>query len=123
MWYFVLICDLLIPIIMVIGGIMMKKKHPKKINYFFGYRTERSMKNADTWNFAHDYCGDLWRKMGAILLFVSALAHVPFYNSDDDTLGAVSIAFMVIQCILLIASIFFVELALKKNFNDDGTKK
>ena len=55
-----LICDLIIPIVMIIGGRMMWKHCPKHINGIVGYRTTRSMKNMDTWKFAHDYCGKLW---------------------------------------------------------------
>ena len=33
------------------------KKAPKEINSVFGYRTSMSMKNKDTWEFAHKYCG------------------------------------------------------------------
>ncbi len=62
-WWFMLICDLLIPITMLIGGRMMWKHCPKRINGMAGYRTTRSMKNMDTWRYAHDYCGKLWWKV------------------------------------------------------------
>ena len=58
-WWFVLVCDMLIPILMVIVGNMMRKHTPEKINGMIGYRTARSMKNIDTWKFAHDHCGRL----------------------------------------------------------------
>ena len=59
-WWFMLICDMIIPIVMVIVGRMMWKHCPKYINGMLGYRTTRSMKNMDTWKFAHDDCGKLW---------------------------------------------------------------
>ena len=49
-WWFMFICDLIIPVVMVIGGRMMWKHCPKHINGMSGYRTTRSMKNMDTWN-------------------------------------------------------------------------
>ena len=61
-WWFMLICDLIVPIVMIIGGRMMWKHCPKSINGIVGYRTNRSMKNMDTWKFAHKYCGKLWWK-------------------------------------------------------------
>ncbi|MBQ8689389.1 MAG: SdpI family protein [Clostridia bacterium] len=121
-WWFMLICDLLIPVIMFIAGIIMWKHCPKNINAFFGYRTTRSMKNMDTWRFAHDYCGRLWWKIGLIMLVPSALIHIPFYHSDENTLGLVGGILMTIQCIVLIVSIFPTESALKNTFNDDGTR-
>ena len=56
-WLFMLCCNLLLPIVMIIGGVMMWKYPPKNINDFIGYRTYRSMKNMDTWIFANNYCG------------------------------------------------------------------
>lgn len=43
-WWFMLICDLIIPIAMVICGRMMWKHCPKHMNSMSGYRTTRSMK-------------------------------------------------------------------------------
>ena len=78
MWWFILICDLLIPIVMILAGIIMWKHAPKQINGLLGYRTTRSMKNMDTWKFAHDHCGRLWWKIGLILLIATIPAHLPF---------------------------------------------
>ena len=41
-WWFILICDCLIPAIMIIAGRMMWKHCPKKINGVVGYRTKMS---------------------------------------------------------------------------------
>ena len=67
------VCNLLMPLIMLIGGYCMYKNPPKEINGFVGYRTTMSKKNKDTWTFAHDYCGRLWIKLGLILLFPTIL--------------------------------------------------
>ena len=53
--------SLVIPIIMIGFGFLFGKRPPKEINYLCGYRTRMSMKNIDTWVFAHRYCGRLWR--------------------------------------------------------------
>lgn len=122
MW-FIFACDLLIPIMMIAFGRIMWKHTPKDINYIFGYRTTRSMKNEDTWRFAHVYCGRLWWRIGLIMLIPTVLVHIPFYNSSKDTIGIVATIVMTVQLIVLIASIFPTEIALKKTFNDDGTRK
>lgn len=54
-----LVFDLLIPVVMIVAGRMMWKHPPKNINEVIGYRTGHSMKNMDTWKFAHNYCGKL----------------------------------------------------------------
>lgn len=122
-WWIMLFCDILIPLTMIIGGLIIWKRCPKKINSLFGYRSPLAMKNMDTWNFAHNHCGRLWWKVGLITLLPSALVHIPFYNSNEDTIGALSLTLMVIQCVILVASIIPTERALKKVFNADGTRK
>ncbi len=122
-WWFMFVCDLIIPLVMLIAGRIMWKYCPKDINYIFGYRTTRSMKNIDTWKFAHDYCGRLWWKLGLIMLISSALIHIPFYHSDKNMIGMVATILMTIQIVVLIASIFPTEHALKKTFDDDGMRR
>ena len=123
MWYWLLICDLIIPIVMLISGRMMWKHCPKRINNIVGYRTTRSMKNMDTWRFAHDYCGKLWWKTGWVMIIPSVLIHIPLYHSDKNTIGFAGLILMTIQCFIMIASIYLTEKALKKHFNDDGTRR
>lgn len=116
MWYRLLICDLIIPIVMLISGRMMWKHCPKRINNIVGYRTTRSMKNMDTWRFAHDYCGKLWWKTGWVMIIPSVLIHIPLYHSDKNTIGFAGLILMTIQCFIMIASIYSTEKALKKTF-------
>ena len=120
---FMSICDLIIPIVMIISGRMMWKHCPKHINHIVGYRTIRSMKNIDTWKFAHDYCGKLWWKIGWFMITPSALILIPLCHSDENTLGIVVGIFVTIQFIILIVSIYPTEKALKKHFHDDGTHR
>lgn len=122
-WWFMLVCSVLIPIIMIIAGRMMWKHCPKKINYVYGYRTGRSMKNMDTWKFAHDHCGRLWWKLGWIMLIPSVLIPLPFFHSSEDVIGIVALALCSVQVIILIASVFPTEAALEKAFADDGTRR
>lgn len=117
-WWFMFVCDLLIPLILMIAGRMMWKHCPKKINDIYGYRTRRSKRNMETWKFAHDYCGRLWWKWGSILLIISAVVHFPFVHSDEDTIGILGAILCVVQLLILFATIFMTESALKKEFPD-----
>ena len=121
-WWFMLACDMLIPVLMIGFGILMLKRPPKDINSLFGYRTTMSMKNMDTWRFAHDYAGKLWWKIGLITTIPTIAAHIPFYNANEDRIGFLGIIVMTVQCVILVASIFPVENALNKAFNKDGTR-
>lgn len=122
-WWFIFLCDCLMPLLMILGGRMMWKHCPKKVNGIIGYRTRRSMKNSDTWKFANEYAGKLWWKAGIVLLIPTIIIHIPFYGSDEDTTGIMSTIVLMIQLVILIGTIFPVERALKNNFHDDGTRR
>lgn len=108
---------------MIIIGRIMWKRPPKDINFLIGYRTSRSMKNMDTWVFAHNYSGKLWWRIGWILLFPSIIVHIPFYGASDDTIGVIGLILATIQIIVLICSIFPTEKALKRTFTDEGLRR
>ena len=72
-WIFVLIMVLLIPSVMIGFGRYFMKKAPNEINAMFGYRTSMSMKNKETWDFAHQYCGKIWYICGLITLPITII--------------------------------------------------
>ena len=122
-WWFILICDLLVPTTMFVGGLVMHRHSPKNINSLLGYRTARSMKNMDTWQFAHRYCGSLWRKVGFVTFFITLLVHLPFRFSNENTIGILSLIVMFLQILIMSVPVFLTENALKKTFNPDGTRR
>ncbi len=122
-WWFMFFSDLFVPVIMILCGRMMWKNPPKNINSMIGYRTARSMKNIDTWKFAHEHSGKLWWKIGWILFILSALVHIPIYGATDEVIGKVGGILVSVQVVLLIGSIFPTERALKNTFTDDGIRK
>jgi uncharacterized membrane protein len=114
---------LLIPLIMVCVGNYFSKKAPAKINYVFGYRTTMSMKNKDTWAFAHNYCGKLWKTIGLILLPLSVVAMLFVINKDIYYVSIFGYILVGIQLFLIIGTISPTEKALRKNFDKNGTRK
>lgn len=122
-WIFMLIMVLLIPGTMLGFGILFTKKAPNNINFVFGYRTARSMKNKNTWNFAHKYIGRLWKILALIMLPLSVIAMLFVLGSDVDTVGTVGGIIVMIQLIPMVAAIFPTERALKKNFDEFGRKR
>ena len=117
------VCNLLMPLIMLIGGYCMYRKPPKEINGLVGYRTTMSKKNKDTWKFAHDYCGRLWIKLGLILLFPTILVQIPFVHSSENAIGIVALIVEAVQLTILIGSIVPVEKALKRTFDENGDRR
>lgn len=120
---FMLVCDCIIPVMMIILGMVMWKKIPKNINAVYGYRTPMSMKNMDTWKFAHEMAGKIWVKTGSILLIPSLLIHIPFLKSDASTIGNLGLIICFVQVAVLVISIMPVEKKLKKTFDENGNRR
>lgn len=124
-WLLVTICDLLIPLLMIGFGSAFQKHPPKEINGLYGYRTSRSMKNQETWLFANQYCGKLWWKLGWILFWLTLAAHLPFMKcqGNEASLTVLCLLVTLLQCVVLIGSVFPVENELKKQFNEQGVRR
>lgn len=122
-WLFCTASCLLVPAVMLYFGWRFLKKPPKHINSFYGYRTSRSMKNQQTWDFAHEVCGRLWFRWGLVLLPLSLLAMLLVLGKDTEELGVWLMGVTVLQLAVLVGSIVPVERALKKNFDQFGRKR
>lgn len=118
-----LIMDLLIPVVMIAFGKMFMHKTPRDINYIFGYRSSMSMKNKDTWAFAHKYCGRLWYVVGWILLPLSVIPFLYILGKDTDAIGMVGMIVCVVQLLPLIGSIIPTGIALRKTFDENGNRR
>lgn len=122
-WIFMLIMDLVTPLLMLGFGSLFRKRAPKEINYVYGYRTTMSMKNKDTWQFAHVYFGKLWLRIGLILLPVSIIPLLFVMGGSENAVGIVGGAVCTVQVVVLLVSIVPVEKALKRTFDRDGNRK
>ncbi len=121
-WIFILLMNLMIPIMMLLFGQLFEKHTPKSINKFYGYRTRMSMMNNETWEYAHKLCGKLWSKLGWILLVVTLAVMLPLKNRDIEAIGNLSLIIVIIQLIVIISSMYMVEKALRKNFDREGKR-
>ena len=121
-WFFMLIMCLLFPAIMILFGKIFLKTAPNDINYIFGYRTNMSMKNRDTWEFAHKFCGKIWYYAGLAMLPISVIPLLFVIGKGEDIIGTVGGIICMIGVAVIIASIFPTEIALRKNFDKDGNR-
>ena len=119
---FVLVMDLMIPFIMIGFGRYFMRHSPKTINYLFGYRTLRSMKNEKTWAFAHKTIGKI-RWYAGLMLLVSIIPLFFFIKASVDTVGTIGSIICGVQLFVLVFSILPVEIALKKRFDDGGNER
>lgn len=122
-WIFMLCSNFMIPLLMIGFGYFFKKFGAGSINPVFGYRTKMSMKNQQTWDFANLYFAHLWIKVGLVMLPISIVSMLPVIGKRTDTVGWWGGALTMVQCIVLIVSIFPVERALNKKFDIEGNPK
>jgi len=122
-WGFMLIMVLLVPLTMLFFGVRFEKAAPKEINPVFGYRTAMSMKNQETWKFAHEYIGKLWKTWGWLTLLISAAAMFFALGKDITGVSILGVVICAIQIAIMLVTIIPTELALKKNFDKNGNRR
>ncbi len=113
------IVSLILPLGIVIYGYLYKNVASKKLNYFFGYKTERTQLSKETWEYANKRVGSIWIKLGALYTatVVVMLALFPSQRSKPS--------FLVIALALIVSIIPFpiVQGELKEKFDEDGKQK
>ena len=82
-----------------------------------------SMKNKDTWEFAHKYCGKVWYVCGMVMLPITVIFMLLVIGKNKDCVGSIGGIICGVQFIPLIGSILPTEIALKKNFDKNGTRR
>lgn len=122
-WFMMLGFNLLIPVIMLIAGKLFRTNAPKNINWIIGYRTAMSMKNEDTWVFAHKYAGSFYWKWGWVVLVFSIIFMLFILGQSVEIVSTAGCILMFLQLIPLIAVIPHTEKALHHTFDKDGKRK
>ncbi|MBQ7115461.1 MAG: SdpI family protein [Clostridia bacterium] len=122
-WFFMVITLVFIPVIMVVVGKLYRDKASGEINHFIGYRTKRSMKNNETWKFAHKYFSKMWYKLGWVMIPLSILPMLLVIGKDEDTIGILGAIICSLQIVPILISIVLTEKALKDNFDEDGNRR
>ncbi len=123
MWIFMLICNLLIPAAAVWYGRRFRASPPREPNAWFGYRTARSMKSRDAWNFAQRKMGEVWGRWGyTMVLPVAVCQGLTLLCPTVDGMCLWSLPITAAEVVLLLLSMIPVERALKENFDENGRR-
>ena len=124
-WIFMLVMNLLIPITMISFGHSFEKKPPKieRSKFAFGYRTIMSMKNADTWEYAHIIFGKLWCRFGIVLGLISIIPLFFVIGKDKDTIGFAGMIICYVQMAVMLIPVIPTEISLRKRFDKNGNRK
>lgn len=117
--------SLIVPLTMVGFGAYFMKRAPKEINVFFGYRTRRSMKSRETWEFAHKYCGRLWFYFGLCMIpaDLAALSIAAALIPDADGFAIAMSAAVLIEIAVMFIPLAKTERALDREFDAHGRRK
>lgn len=118
-----LVCNLIIPLLMLIIGLVWEKHPPQERNWAVGYRTTRAMKSQETWHFAQRYMAKVWKRAGLWLIIPSVILSILGYFLGEDGMSILTVILEMVQMAVLIGSIFPVERALKKNFDENGNRR
>lgn len=115
----IVLCSIVTGAIGLIGGLIFKKNPPKTINWWYGYRTKRSMENQEKWDFAQKVAAQHMILYSSIPFLTSVLG----FFIDEDNIG-LSIGVVTASTFLwLILSIFKTEKKLKlKEMTSDKVK-
>jgi len=120
LWIVMFLSNLLIPVLMLVFGLWFYRKPPKKISSYFGFRTMRSMKNINTWTFAHQFCGKILLRNGIVSLIITIMAMYLIFNETNENIVLYGTIHTMLLVVFMILPIISTEKELKKTFDDDG---
>jgi uncharacterized membrane protein len=103
-------------IVCIVLGFVLIKYPPENINRIYGYRTNLSMKNQDTWQISQQYGAYGFLALGFLnlLLGIGAICYPLYINENIQGL------FIVVGLVVFVG---VEEIALRKLFNKDGSRK
>ena len=106
-------------LILTVGGAVFWACPPRQINEFYGYRTIRSRKSQEAWDFAQKYSAKMMTVLGLVALAVASIAHWLrsrlCLNSEYVMLYDIGIT-AVLVVMVVIPSIVMTEIKLRKRF-------
>jgi|GEM_PF-221279 len=107
-----------IPLFFLLIGVVLKYFPPKKINYFYGYRTEFATKNEDVFKEANRYSANLFILLSILLFVINVIMFI--FNVSSAIMG---ISFGIYIIPLFISIIYLTEKHLHKIFDENGVRR
>ena len=100
-------------LVLTIISWIYKVHPPKSINYLYGYRTRRSMRNQETWDFGNIIGAKMMLWVG-ISTFIAGV--IAYFITPPWAMG-ISTFFLIVA---IFAGIFWCERQLRINFDKNG---
>ena len=120
--YIMLLVILIMPLMMVGFGLLLMKNPPKTINSYYGYRTRRSVRSQETWDFAHFYFGKLWLVCGLVSMPISLIPICLVLGKSEQVISMTGLIVLGLQTLIMLVTILLTERALKNNFDEFGKR-
>ena len=120
--YIMLLVILIMPLMMVGFGLLLMKNPPKTINSYYGYRTRRSVRSQETWDFAHFYFGKLWLVCGLVSIPISLIPICLVLGKSEQVISMTGLIVLGLQTLIMLVTILLTERALKNNFDEFGKR-
>ncbi len=117
---FFLVCYVIVPIVMIVFGIIRRKGGPEKVSSLWAYRSAMSMKNKDTWNFAHTYLARKFLIWGVVAIIATVALLFTFYNSGKIVF--IMNVTITVQIIFFFGAVISTEKALDRTFDKSGAR-
>lgn len=121
-WIFLLICDGLIPVTALAGGLWLMK-FAKRKKGGIGYYSRAALLSDETWRFAQSCCGMIWEMIGIATFVPSFMFGVFAYFADLKIQCVITLVLVAIQMVILWVGTMSVERAIKEYFDEEGRRK
>ena len=120
-WISMLLICMLIPLSLIFMWYLCPKI--KSVNSWMGYRTARSKKNSETWEFAQKSCADNSLKMFLPTAALTLIIMLFVLNKEDKVIQYVGLGITMAQLLSYGVVLYLAEKDLKKEFDDRGKRR
>lgn len=111
------ICTILVlvgPLVVLVLGILYKKRPPKDMDSRWGFSNILTRKDPEIWDAAHALTGKIWTIMGAALLAGAVICSILFIWMDVSKAVTVAIWAIGVELVAIVASWFVIMFQLRK---------
>lgn len=114
-WVFMTICDLFVPTMMIVGGLILQKRASVDID-MMGNRVFFPDVTKEAWVYSHRFCARVWIVVGSIMFVVTGILQILLMDSEHSRIGNFGILFVILQCLSLMITLVHVEHVVKRYF-------
>lgn len=121
---FMFIANALLPVLWMFFGNYHRNHIPKEISSNGAmYRVKGATKNKDTWVFAHNFWGDLSKKVGTALLVINAIPLVFIFAKSSTIVFSLNMILIAVNILVYLCSYHYMISKLKQVFDEHGNRR